>query len=334
MQRREALAILGGLAGLVACGSSRSVRQPAAPAAVPEPLKLDPIVDVIPAAGLVWLVEARPRALLEDPTLGPVVATILRPSRLQAFAEHHGGLDVRAVTQVAVASYPSAVLMVARLPFEPSRVEQAFAARVGGLEGRVVDRNVTRVWGSVQHAHEQIAFLAREGMAFEHGQLGPLRAAVYFAQGRLRRSAPALRAEPLASVASALGEAPLRVFAPGPFEGQWAHGAAGLLGASTAVGVAVRPMVSARGGGVSLRIVLTGGWGQDAAVAAQRLRSAFGVFADDPLGLTMGMDQPVDGPSIGADANALRLDVTLDSAVLARGIHVAADANVDEIMAY
>jgi hypothetical protein len=327
--------VLGGLAGFfAACFAPRPPRQPTPASAAPEPLKLDPIVDLVPAAGLVWLVDARPRALIEDPTLGSVSEMIVPRSRLQTFAERHGGLDVRATTQVAVAAYPSATLILGRLPFEPSRVEKAFGERVTRVVGRVVDRNVTRIWGDVPNAREQIALLAGEGVAFEHGQFGPLRAAVYFAQRRLRRSPSALHAEPLAAAASMLGDAPLRVFAPGPFEGEWARGAAGLLGASTAAGVAIRPTVGVRGGAVAMTLVLTGGWGSDAAVAAERLRSAFGVFAEDPLGLTMGMDHPVDGPSIGADANALRLDVTLDAAVLARGIHIAADASVDEIMAY
>ena len=48
----------------------------------------------------------------------------------------------------------------------------------------------------------------------------------------------------------------------------------------------------------------------------------------------VGMDHPIDGPTVFADADALRLDVTLDASALARGIHIAADASVAEIMAY
>jgi hypothetical protein len=85
---------------------------------------------------------------------------------------------------------------------------------------------------------------------------------------------------------------------------------------------------------VALRVVLMGAWGQDGAAAAERLRSAFGVLAEDALGQVLGINHPVDGPAVAADADALRLEVTLDAEVLARGIHLAADASVAEIMAY
>jgi hypothetical protein len=333
--RRDALALLGGLAGLAACGVPRAASEtPPPPPPPPERLKLDPIVDVVPAAGLVWLIDARPHELIKDAIFGPVMATILPASRLETFAERHGGLDVRAAAQLAVAGYPHATLVLARIPFEPERVQEAFGARVGRVEGRAVEQGVTTIWGNVPHAREQLALMRGDAIAFEHGQLGPLRAAVYFAQGRLRRSSPALLAEPLASAAAVAGDAPLRIFAPGPFEGQWARGAAGLLGASTAVVATFRPMTHGPGGAVAVRVVLMGGWGSDGAAAAERLRSAFGVLAEDALGQMLGMDHPIDGPVVAADADALRLEVALDAAVLARGIHVAVDASVAEIMGY
>ncbi len=94
----------------------------------------------------------------------------------------------------------------------------AFTARAREVEGRAVERAVTRFWGTVGDEREQVAVFGREGVGIEHGGLGPLRAAIYFAQGRLKRSLPALRAEPLSAAAALLGEAPVRAFAPGPFE--------------------------------------------------------------------------------------------------------------------
>ena len=333
MLRRDALLFLGALAGFVACRAPSAATGPRS-STVGHALALGPIIDLVPAAGLVWLVDARPRELVQDPVLGPVFSTIFPASRLDAFADHHAGLDPRAARQLAVAVYPDATLVLARLPFEPKRVEEAFTARVSRVEGRGVEWGVTTIRGDVPLAHEQIAFLGEEALALEHGQPGPLRAAVYFAQGRLRRSLPALHADPLASAASSVGDAPLRIFAPGPFEGQWARGAAGLLGASTAVAAAVRPISGAQRGMLTLRVVLMGAWARDAPEAVERLRAAFGVLAEDPLGQVLGIDHPIDGPAVDADADCLRLEVTVDAAVLARGIHVAADASVAEIMAY
>jgi hypothetical protein len=87
-------------------------------------------------------------------------------------------------------------------------------------------------------------------------------------------------------------------------------------------------------GSIALRVLLMGGWGEDAPAAADRLRSAYGVLAEDPLGQLTGMDRPVDGPQVSADRDTLTLEVILDAAVLARGLHVATGASLEEIMAY
>jgi hypothetical protein len=230
--------------------------------------------------------------------------------------------------------YAQATLVLALAAFDAGRVEAAFATRVIDIEGRAIEGGVTRMWGNASGGPEQVALLSREAVAFERGKLGPLQAAVYFAQGRLRRSLPALRAEPLATAASLAGDAPLRAFAPGPFEGPWAHGFAGLLGATTAVAAALRPVSHPPNGAIAVQLLLTGGWGEDAPAAAERLRSAVGVLARDPLWRVMGADHPFDGPTVSADAGALRVDVTLDAMAVARGVHVATDASLAEIMTY
>lgn len=332
--RRDALALLGGMAAGIACGGSRSVgeRKPARQAVAT--LKLDPVVDMVPAAGLIWLVDARPRELLASPVLGPAVSTIIPDSRFDTFAEHHGGIDVRRADQLAVAAYAQSTLVSARVAFDPDRIEEAFAARVAQVEGRVLEPGVLRTWGSVPGGHEGVALLAHEALLFERGNLGPLRGAVYFAQGRLRRSLPALRAEPLASAAALAGDAPLRVFAPGPFEGDYARGIAGLLRVTTAVATTLRPSKSTSNGAVAVQLLLTGGWDQDGPAAAERLRAAFGVLAADALGQLTGLDHPIEGPTVSVAPGALRLDVTLDAMTWARGVHAATGANLSEIMAY
>ncbi len=228
-------------------------------------------------------------------------------------------MDLRRAEQVAVAGYERATLGLARLPVDPWRVEAAFAARARSVEGRAVERGVTRLWGTVGDEREQVALFAGQGLGIERGGFGPLQAAIYFAQGRLRRSLPALRAEPLAGMAARLGEGPLRGFAPGPFEADWATGLGGLLGAATALGVRLRAAdraadrdqtaVGAAGGtaGVlAVRLVLTGAWGADAPAAAERLAAAFQVLAEDPLGRLTGLSHPVDGPGRHGRARCAR----------------------------
>lgn len=325
--RREALALLAG--ALAACRGGA--------AATPEPpgaeLKLEPLVGLAAAAGLAWLVDVRPAELLASPPVASAVSVVLPPDRFDAFAGRHGGVDLRLATELVVAGYDGATLALARAPVQPGRVEAAFGARAVVVEGRAVEGGVTRLWGSVGGERQQVGVFGARAVGLERGRLGPLRAAIYFAQGRLRRALPALSADPLARVAAVLGDAPVRAFAPGPFAGEWAKGLGGLLGAATAVGLAARPLKD-RGSAVDLQVLLTGAWGTDAPAAAERLAAAFQLLANDSLGRLMGVDHPLEEPRVSGDHEGLRLGVVLDLAALARGLHAATDARISEIMAY
>jgi hypothetical protein len=332
--RRRALELLGALAATACVGT-----RPSQPSNAPRPsaLKLEPLANLVPAAGLSWLIECRPRELASSAVLIPAIAAVLPEDRLDAFAQRHGGVDLRQMQELAIAGWPDCTLALARILVSEPRIEAAFAARASSVDGRAIEGDVTRFWGTVGQQREQVAVLGREALGLERGHFGPLRAALYFAEGRLRRALPALRAEPLARTAAVLdadGPAPLRAFAPGPFEGEWAAGAGGLLRAATAVAGAARPRERAPNGSLWVSLVLTGGWGDQAPAAAERLGAAFGVLADDALGRLMGLRQPLDGPRLSWEKDALRLDVVLDPLALGRGLHAATDATMAEILAY
>ncbi len=342
--RRQVLAtLLGAFGSAFGSGCARTLAPSRAPVE-PAPLDLDPLVDLVPAAGLVWLVELRPRQLQASPPLAAVFAAAATGAQLAAFAHRYGGVDVRRADQVAVSGHGRSTLGLARLPVDPWRVEQAFTARAGEVEGRAVERAVTRFWGTVGEEREQVAVFGRDGVGIEHGGLGPLQAAIYFAQGRLKRSLPALRAEPLSAAAALLGEAPVRAFAPGPFEADWAGGFGGLLGAATAVAARLRaaePGTALAGGdagagrqALRLQLVLTGAWGADAPAAADRFAASFRVLGEDPFGRLTGLDRPLDGPVATAGPDALALDVALDPVTMSRGVRAASGAPLAEIMAF
>src|SRR5580698_3835211 len=118
--RREALALL-----LSACASPAVVATSPPP---PPPWRIDPAVDLLPAAALVWGIDARLRELLGSPALIPAVAAVLPEERFAAFAKRHGGVDLRQALELAIGAYPGAVLAVARAPLDPVRVEGAFVA--------------------------------------------------------------------------------------------------------------------------------------------------------------------------------------------------------------
>jgi hypothetical protein len=332
--RRDAIALLSAIAAS-ACSAPRASTAPAT-SAPSEPFHLDPLVDLVPAAGLRWLTEVHPRALLADAAFASAVMTLVPEETFVTFALRHGGVDLRAAQDVVVAGVDEAWLGLARLTVDPSGIEAAFARRALAVEGRVVDRGITRLWGTVRDAREQVAIFGHDAVGMEQGRFGPLGVASYFAQGRLRRSRPALRGEPLEAAAARAGEAPVRAFAPGPFEGVWAAGFGGLLRASTAVAVALRPQPAPPAGAtapMAVRLVLMGAWGNDGAAAADRMGAAYRVLTEDPLGHLSGLTHPLAPPKVIWDPTALQLDVTLDAAELARGVHAATSGSLGEIMA-
>ncbi len=360
VDRRQALALLGAAVSSACAAACDPAKPPlAAPNVAPgaePPLELDPIVGIVPAAGLKWLIEARARELLASPALIPAVALLLPEARFDAFAMHYGGVDLREVKDLAVAAYPEATLALARVPIEPGRVEAAFSARAVTVEGRAASRGVTRLWGSVGQDREQIAIFGRDAVGLEHGHLGPLRAAIYFAERRLARAAPALAAEPLNEAARAIGSAPLRAFAPGPFEERLVAGprrapeshdgrslaavwpamldGAARPGPSNGAAAGNDAPAERSSSALRLALLLTGAWGSDAAAAGQRLKAAFDVLASDPLGRLSGVDHPLEAARVTTADGALRLDVTLDAMALARGLYNATTATIGEVMAY
>jgi hypothetical protein len=338
-----AFAVLLSLSG---CG------HPEAPRALPPPLvplKLEPLVDLVPAASLVWLVELHPRTLVLDGRLAGALAEIFPTPRLAAFVSATGGVDPRETDTLVIASYPSTMLWLAHQFVDPTRVESAFAAHIVTVEGRAADFSespsheaphdrrtaITRVWGSSGAGREQLAIFGVDAVGLEQGRFGPLRAAELFAEERLKRASPALRAEPLVHLATLLGDAPVRAFAPGPFQGDLQHAAGGLLGAATAIGASARLVDAPAGGkpGVAFHIALLGAWGQDAAAASDRLRAVFDLLARSGIGRLLGLAHPSTGPGVRGTPEALTLDLTVDAEQLAKGLYAATAADAAQLTA-
>jgi hypothetical protein len=319
---------------LVGVASGCGPKAPAAPPAPPPvPLHLESACALAPAAGVEWVVDARPRAIAEIPDLIPAIALVVPEARFGTFAATHGGVDVRQITELCVAKYKDTLLSVARAPIDPARIERQFVDRVTHPGGRSVDvanPPVVRVWGEVNGEAQQVVTFGRELVALEQGRAGPIRASESFALGKLRRASPVLRGPALATAVRLVGDAPLRAFAPGPFEGEVARGLGGLMRASTAVAVAAR--FAGAPANVSVRIVLTGAWGRDAPAASERLAAALNVISESPFGRLLGMNHPVTPPEIRGEPDALLVDVTLDAMALARGLHDALDAEIGDIM--
>jgi hypothetical protein len=290
---------------------------------------LDPLRDLVAAAGLLWLLELRPRTLLARAPLAGAIAEALPPGEFVSWTAELGGLDVRSADELVLAAFSDTLLGLARARVSPADIERTFGHRTQ-VEARAVERGVTRIFGTCGRERCQVALFGSEAVGFERGRLGPLRTAVYFAEGKLRRAEPALRSPPLDALSARLGDAPVRGFAPGPFEGSWGAGLAGLLGAATAAGGTLQPHPA---GAVVLRGVLLGAWGAEAGAAADRLAAWFHVLAEDPLGHLLGLDHPVHPALTRADPESVELEVTLDPSALARGLRDLTAASLKEILA-
>jgi hypothetical protein len=329
-----------------ACGGS-TASKPAAPA--PPPLHLTPTTDLAPAAAISWLVDVSPRALASHAELLPAIETLLPHDRVAAFGERNG-FDPLALEELTIAAYspgvsgrPDAMLYLVRGVLNRSKLESIFRAQSGAIEGRAVDRDgeegIVRQWGMMRGDRAQMATFGHAVAALEIGRFGPLRAAELFAQGRLKRASPALRSGSLARAAELVrdaqgADAPARAFALGPFEGSSAKALGGLVAASTAAAVAARPEIVGGKAAFRITLVLTGGWGNDARTAADRLAAAFDALSDTPLGRLAGIDHPLDLVQVEPLPDALRLTVALDALALARGARAAMGAEVSEIMSY
>lgn len=344
MIRRLPLCALAALLMITACAGApppahREIRS--------TPLHLRPVSDLAPAAGVVWLVDARPRDLLVIPEMAAHVRLIFPDDHFDAFAKRHGGVDLRQLSELEVVGYRAATLFLAHGVFDPSKVERAFTARAK-TDGRAIDRQgdplstIVRTWGTVNGEREQIAIFGHEAIGLEIGRFGPLRAAEFFAEEKLKKSSPALRASPLARASELVGETPLRAFAPGPFEGDASRALGGLLRASTAIAIAVTVLPpgktesgdepSAR---LAIRVVLLGDWKEDAVAATSRLAAAIHTLSQSSLGRLMGLDHPSAEPKVRLIADdALAADLTLSALDVFRGFQMATGAGADDVLLY
>jgi hypothetical protein len=326
---------------LAACAATSPPPQTPVPAG-PPPLHLAPATDLAQAASITWLVDLSPRALTSHAELLPAIELIFPRARVAAFAERNG-FDPFALEELTAATYSSSAagdttLYLARGDLPAEKLNAAFRRLAGELEGSAIDRQgaqeITRAWGTLLGTRAQLATFGHELVALEVGRFGPLRAAELFAEQKLKRASPALKSGTLRRAADLVGDAPIRAFALGPFEGESAKALLGLAGASTGGAIAAQPDVIEGHAALQVTLVLTGGWGPDAPDAATRLSKAFDALSATPFGRLAGLDRPLDPVRVEPFPDALRLTVALDPLTLARGLRASSGAEISEIMSY
>lgn len=288
-------------------------------------------------AGLRWVLFIHPSEWAAIPWLKPAIARIVGDEQFHQFA-NTTGIELRALQKAAVALYRDekkreSLVFLGTHSGNPAAIEQWLQKRITKNPRRAQDRpDLIRLHGYIGDTAHALALLGRDTFIYQSGgslQKGPARIAALYAEQKLKRSPTVLAQEPLLSLAQRLGPAPLMALAPGPFEGELARGARGLLRAAVALGMAVRP--SAREG-LGLFVALSGDFSENAQAAAEELQKSWDELSQSSFGHLLGLDQPITKALCTHSALALGLSVELHPMKLADGLASATSLSVEEMM--
>jgi hypothetical protein len=338
--RRQLLGLGGvALAALSGCGPSPSAVPPRRIEPTLPPLKkIDSLTELCAASQLRWLAVMRPREIASTAFLIPAVAKVVPEDNFNRFAETTG-IDLRQATEALLAVYGGdaegerSTLYLVRHAGDARRIERAFRQRLTSNEKRVVERpDLVRVSGKAALTVEAMTVIGKDLIAVQHGgspSRGPARVAALYATEKLKKSPTALQEPALRTLHARLGAAPARAFARGPFEGELARGARGLLAGATAIGAAARP--SAREG-ISFAVSVAGDFHESGEAASRELLEAWNDLAYGSFGHLLGLDQPVSDPLITHSREAVTVAVELHPGKLANGLRSATSAEIDAIM--
>ena len=329
---------LGGvLAALSAAACGAGPKAPLKLGDLPlKPLSVKALTDLLPLADLRWLLLVRPREIASIPWLIPEIGRFARESDFDRFAAS-SGLDLRQIPEAAVASYAreggETAFWLARHNGDPLAIERAFRKRLTTGEKRVAERpDLVRVSGKIGVASSTMTVIGADVIGLQQGGFpsrGPARVAGLYAEDRLKKSPTVLAQEPLKSLAARFGSAPVIALSPGPFEGELARGARGLLAGATAIGAAAR--ASAREG-LAVSVAVAGDFSTSGAPASKELVAAWNDLAQGSFGHLLGLDQPVEPPLATFSADAVAIAVELDPKRFASGLAEAVGERVKAIL--
>ena len=324
MKRRALLAGVGASLFGAGCAPKRPALPPPLP---PAPLHLAPITDLVAAAGLSWMVIARPAELFRTSSLGPSLSLLLPRENLDRLGLHLG-FDVRLADSFVIANFGESTLYLVQIPHDGPGVEKRFLERLtGSVEKSGSGTRTVRIAGNLGAERRAMVDFEQTVIAIETGPSGPLRAAIAFSEGKLKKSKPALHADPLEALARRLGDAPLSVLAPAPGRAPWGRGAHGLLANAIAIGATATPAAE----GLQVRGVALGAWDEPPTQALHRLTRTIEDVVTSPLGRLTGLSEPIVPVATGGDRDAIRFEATLDAQKVAGGLRAATTATLGEI---
>jgi hypothetical protein len=288
------------------------------------------LTGLVPAAGLSWMVVAKPKELLRDASLRQGIAQLFPDARLDVFARD-SGVDLRTIDTGVVAGFGLGTLYLAE-GVDVGAARSAFLNRLASepltrpLSGDVV--HVTGIVGitpqSFVNASSSIA-----AVSVRDPTLTKICAA--FALGKLKKSPSALSGAALRHLPASLATAPVQWYAPGPFSDEWARGAHGLLKDTLAVAVTGRVDSP---GWLDVLVVLRGDYASDSEQSVQKALATFRELAGSALGRILSLDDPSLAPEIMATAREISLRVRLPIERLLAGLYGVVAANVWDLLDY
>lgn len=310
---------------------------PPAPRRVPLPdVVVSQLTDLLTIVDLSWLVLLRPRRLATTEWLKPALGRVLADERLTVVAKTTG-VDLRESPELAVAGYAGDVtLQLVRHQHDRATVERRFRDRLTSAISRSeLGHQAVSLWGNIGRTSHGFVSVGVDVAGFQYGgdeQKGPGRVALRYALGTLADVPKVLDDASLAELHAALqrdGVPPIELLFPGPFEGDLARGARGLLGAATGVGVCVTTTAKQ-----TLRLValIGGDYSADLAKATSLLEAAWNDLAASDLGHLLGLHTPKIEAEVLSAPFGIGIGVELDADSLFRGLSAATVDHIEEIM--
>ena len=295
-----------------------------------ELLHAGPLSDYVPAAGLRWLLLARPKSLAADRDFMQALSPLVSKARLEAYRDSTG-IDLTALDSALIGGFDLGTLYLAEIRGDPSAIELAFRQRlVAEVELREPHPRLTRISGVIGNTPESLLLYRGQLIAQAVGDPTLIRVVEAFARGKLKRSPPALHGAALGPLADFARQAPVRLLVPGPFGGRWMMAAEGLFAAADAVALSATPLAPGR---VAMTVAIDGPWGESEEVAAaERLRVAWEKLSQSTTGELFGLDTPAALPTLEHSDTRVALSVELELAPLVAGLRAAVSAEVEEIL--
>ena len=328
--RTLAICLLGASLSLLAPATTGCAEQapPPPPVASSRPAPTNRgLLEFAPAAGLRWLVIGSPSRIRADRELGPSLGLIFEPTRLEAFARS-AGFRLDRLSYGAIAAYDLGTLYLGELDGpEAPEVRARFSARLS--EGGVVHSRsgLHRIVGTTSSGGVRALVTVEDRyLAFASGDPTLARIVEAYAENRLR-SPTVLRGAGLRELPPLASETLAAFLAPGPFTGEWAGAAGGIVASADAVCIEAR---SSSDGRLRATLTLAGTFASNDG-ALEKLEVAWKELKESSTGQLLGLDQasPLEAQ---LHLQSLTLGTDLLIGPLARGLRAATSADVWEIL--